>query len=127
MRARIVLADDHAAFLAMAARLIEAEYDIVGTFSDGREVVEAASALELDLWVLDLSMPYLSGLEIASWLRAEGHPAKILILTVHEDQDYVRCALEAGAAGYVLKRKLATDLLPALREVLAGRNFVSEP
>jgi DNA-binding NarL/FixJ family response regulator len=75
--------------------------------------------------VLDISMPVLSGIEAARRLKAAGSPARIVFLTMHADPDYVRAALETGALGYVIKSRLATDLLPCIREALAGRPFVS--
>jgi DNA-binding NarL/FixJ family response regulator len=75
--------------------------------------------------VLDISMPLLSGLEAARHLQAAGSPAKIIFLTVHDDPDYVRAALATGALGYVVKCRLASDLLRAMRAALAGLSFVS--
>ena len=75
--------------------------------------------------VLDISMPVLNGIEAARRLKAAGFRAKIVVLTVHEDEDYLRAALAAGADGYVVKSRLARDLPLALREALAGRTFVS--
>ncbi len=124
-RPRILLADDHAEFLAMVVRLLEAEFDVVQTFQDGQAVVQSAGALDADLLVMDISMPGLNGIEAARQLRAAGCPAKIVFLTVHQDQDYLRTALAIGAQGYVVKDRLATDLIPALREALADHCFVS--
>jgi DNA-binding NarL/FixJ family response regulator len=75
---------------------------------------------------MDISMPRLSGLEAARQLKAAGCRAKVVFLTVHKDQDYVRSALAAGALGYVVKDRLASDLVPALREALADHRFVSD-
>lgn len=124
-RARVLLADDHADFLTAATRLLEAEFEIVATVSDGKAVVEEATRLEPDLLVLDIGMPSLNGIEAARQLRADGSHAKIVFLTVHDDGDYVRAAQAASALGYVVKPRLASDLKTALREALAGRSFVS--
>lgn len=75
--------------------------------------------------VLDISMPVLNGIEAARQLKAAGAWAKVVFLTVHRDLDYVLAALAAGAQGYVVKSRPASDLLLALREALAGRSFVS--
>jgi DNA-binding NarL/FixJ family response regulator len=125
-RPRIFLADDHAEFLALVVRLIEAEFEIVQTFPDGQAIVDAVDSLEDDLLVMDISMPKLNGLEAAQQLKAAGCKAKIVFLTVHKDRDYVRCALAAGALGYVVKDRMASDLVPALREALADHCFVSD-
>jgi DNA-binding NarL/FixJ family response regulator len=124
-RVRVLLADDHEAFLTVAVRLLEPEFEVVRTVGDGRAVLEEDSALTPDVIVLDISMPVLGGLETARRLRAAGSRAKIVFLTVHGDEDYVRAGLAAGASGYVVKSRLATDLVAALRDVLAGRTFVS--
>jgi DNA-binding NarL/FixJ family response regulator len=126
-RTRIVLADDHAEFLALASRLIESELDfeVVKTFSNGQALVDEAAALNPDLLVLDISMPLLNGIEAAMQLRALDNDARIVFLTVHEDLDYLHSALATGALGYIVKNRVATDLVPGLREVLDGRSFVS--
>lgn len=92
---------------------------------DGQALLEEAARLEPDILVLDISMPVLNGIEATRQLRAAGSRAKIVFLTVHQDAEYVHAALAAGAQGYVTKCQLATDLLVALREVLADRSFVS--
>jgi DNA-binding NarL/FixJ family response regulator len=126
-RARILVADDHSEFLAMVVQLIESERDlsVVKTFSNGQSIVNEAATLDHDVLILDISMPGLSGIDAALKLKAADHQAKIVFLTVHKDQDYLRAALATGALGYIIKDRLATDLVPGLREVIAGRRFVS--
>ena len=124
-RPRVLLADDHEDFLAVATRLLEPEFDVVKAVSNGRALIDEAARLEPDVLVLDISMPLLNGIEAARHLKAAGCGARVVFLTVHGDADYVRAALGAGAHGYVVKHRLALDLLPALREALAGRPFIS--
>ena len=124
-RASVLLADDQEEFLAVERRLLEPEFEVVETVRDGQAAVEAAIRLAPDVLVLDISMPVLDGIAAARSLRAAGSRAKIVFLTVHGDPDYVRAALAAGALGYVVKCRLASDLVPALRDALAGRPFVS--
>jgi DNA-binding NarL/FixJ family response regulator len=124
-RVRVLLADDHEDFLAVATRLLEPEFDVVESVGNGQQVIDAATRLEPDVLVLDVSMPVLNGIEAARRLKAAGCGAKVVFLTVHGDPDYVRAALEAGAQGYVIKCRLASDLPLAISEVLAGRSFVS--
>jgi DNA-binding NarL/FixJ family response regulator len=124
-RVRVLLADDHEDFLAVEARHLEPEFDVVKAVGDGRALLEEAARLEPDILVLDISMPVLSGLDAARRLQASGCQARIVFLTVHDDPDYVRAALAAGALGYVVKCRLASDLLLAMHEALAGRSFVS--
>jgi DNA-binding NarL/FixJ family response regulator len=125
MRASVLLADDHEEFLPVVRRLLEPEFEVVETVRDGVAAIEAIARLGPDILVLDLSMPLMDGIEVARSLRASGARAKIIFLTVHGDSDYARVALAIGASGYVVKYRLASDLLPALRESLAGRIFVS--
>ena len=75
--------------------------------------------------VLDITMPRLDGIEAARQLRRSERPARLVFLTVHEDADYARAALDAGGLGYVVKTRLASDLLPAIRAALADQSFVS--
>jgi len=124
-RACIVLADDHSDFLACTARILEPEFDVMTTVTDGEALIEAATELNPDALVLDISMPGLNGIEAVRRLKADGLRAKVVFLTVHQDPDFVAAALDAGAQGYVFKGRLATDLIRALREALADRSFVS--
>ncbi|HYR50160.1 MAG TPA: response regulator transcription factor [Candidatus Eisenbacteria bacterium] len=124
-RASLLLADDHAEFLAAVVRHLEPHFEILRTVGDGRMVIAEAARLVPDLIVLDISMPLMNGIEAARQLKVAGSAAKIVFLTVHADLDYVRAALGSGALGYVLKSELASDLLPCLREVLLDRSFVS--
>ena len=101
------------------------EYEIVKAVSNGQAVVDEACALAPELIVLDVTMPVLNGIAAARRLRAAGFAGKIVFLTVHGDPGYVRTALATGAQGFVVKNRLASDLLLAVREVLAGKSFVS--
>jgi DNA-binding NarL/FixJ family response regulator len=124
-RASVVLADDHEAFLAVERRLLEPEFEVVDAVRDGRAALDATVELAPDLLVLDLSMPVMDGIAAARSLRTTGSRTRVVILTVHSDPDYVRAAFSAGALGYVVKWRLASDLILALRDALAGRPFVS--
>jgi DNA-binding NarL/FixJ family response regulator len=119
------LADDHEDFLAAAVRHLEPHFDVLKAVSNGEALLDQAAKLEPDIVVLDISMPVLSGIEAARRLKATGSPARVVFLTMHADPDYVRAAFETGALGYVVKSRLATDLLPCIRDALAGRPFVS--
>ena len=124
-QASVLLADDHEDFLAVVRRLLEPEFEVVETVRDGLAAVEATARLTPDVLVLDLSMPLMDGIEAARSLRSAGSRANVDFLTVHGDPEYARAALATGASGYVVKFRLASDLLPALKESLAGRTFVS--
>ena len=124
-RIRVLLADDHEAMLDRVADLLADEFDVIGTAIDGRQALKAARELKPDVLVLDISMPVMNGIETAYRLRQAGAKTRIIFLTVHDDPDYVREALEAGALGYVIKPRIASDLVAAINVVHAGRSFVS--
>src|SRR5262245_7707215 len=120
-RARVLLADDHPSMLERAIRLVADEFDVVGAVNNGRAALDAAVVLRPDVVVFDISMPMMSGLEAAARLSESEDPPRIVFLTVHEDPAFVEAAREAGALAYVVKRHVATDLVPAIRLALEGR------
>ncbi len=122
---RILLADDLPEIRERVTELLRCDFDIVATAQDGQRAVDAASTLGPDLVVLDISMPILSGIQVASRLRDLGCKAKIVFVTIHEDPDYVEAAFSVGATGYVFKSRLATDLVPAVHGALQGQKFIS--
>jgi DNA-binding NarL/FixJ family response regulator len=122
---RVLLADDSPSMLQAARRILEPEFEVVGTVDDGEAVLEATKSLNPDVLILDISMGVMNGLEAARLLRRIGSTAKIVFLTVHNDQDFVEEAFSAGAVGYVVKPRLGTDLPVAVREALMGHTFVS--
>ncbi len=122
---RILLADDHPAILEKLAYLLGGAYDVVGSVNNGQAAVDAAVRECPDVVLMDISMPVVNGIEAAEQLMRMRTQAKIVFLTVHDDPDFVRAALATGAAGYVLKSRMATDLFPAIRAALAGHRFVS--
>jgi len=124
-RKRVLVADDQARMLDVVASLLEELFDVIGLVSDGRAALEAALALEPDLVVLDISMPGMSGIEVARELRQRSNRAIIVFLTVHEDVQIMASCLAAGGLGYIVKEFMDSDLIPALNEALAGRVFVS--
>jgi DNA-binding NarL/FixJ family response regulator len=106
-------------------RLLGHEFDILDPVEDGSALLEAASKLQPDVCLLDISMPVVNGIEAAAKLKERGTTAKIIFLTIHEDMDFVQAALKTGASGYVVKRRMASDLRTAVKEALAGRTFIS--
>jgi DNA-binding NarL/FixJ family response regulator len=124
-RARILLADDHQEMRDFAVQLLEPEFEIVQAVEDGHAFLEAALKLKPDLCVLDISMPIINGIEAAARLKERGLISKVIILTIHDDSDFLQAAFRNGASGYVVKSRMATDLRIAVNEVLAGRTFVS--
>ena len=124
-RPRVLLADDHALLLGAFEKLLSADCDIVGQVSDGRALVDAAEELRPDVIVLDISMPLMNGLEAARHIKQKARGAKLVFLTMNEDSDLAAEAFRVGASGYLLKRSAASELMTAIREVLAGRSYVT--
>lgn len=122
----ILLADDHAVVREGLKRLIDAEADmhVVGEASDGAEAIEKAVKLSPDVAVVDVSMGVVNGAEAARQIRTLCPATRILALTVHEDTSYLRELLDAGAAGYMLKRAAADELIRAIRAVASGGVYV---
>ena len=108
-----------------AVRLLEPEFDVIGVVRDGSALLEAASKMQPDVCVIDISMPVINGIEAATRLKKSGSTAKIIFLTVHEDPDFVQAALETGALGYVLKSRMASDLRVAVKGAMDGQLFIS--
>jgi len=101
------------------------DFEVVQAVENGQMLLEAESKHKPDVCLLDVSMPVLNGIETAFQLRQRGCPAKIILLTIIEDPDYVQAALEIGASGFVIKRNLDADLYIAIKEVMEGRTFIS--
>jgi DNA-binding NarL/FixJ family response regulator len=122
---RILLVDDMKPVLTAVAELLRDHFVIVGMVSHASEVLKAAEALSPDVIVMDVSMPGITGIDITKELRLRGSQASIVFLTVHEDSDIAATAMAAGGSGYVLKELMGSDLIPAIRDSLAGRVFLS--
>ena len=126
LTARILLADDHA-IVRHGLRLMlddQPDLDVVAEASDGAEAVELALAGELDLAILDVSMPRLTGIQVARQLAAQRPELRVLILSMHDNEQFFFEALRAGASGYVLKSAAHDDLVAACRAVLRGEPFI---
>src|SRR5262245_22479197 len=122
---RVLLVDDNQAILDRASIVLSQACEIVGRAKDGPTALEAARKLCPDVIVLDISMPGMGGLEVADRLRLARSTAAIVFLTIHDDEEIVRAAKAAGGLAYVLKPRLASDLLPATLEASVGHRFVS--
>lgn len=122
-RARILVADDHEEVRNTIVHLLKRQFDVLEAVGDGPEFLEAFDRLKPDLCVLDISMPKMSGIEVANRIKQSDAQAKIVFLTLHDDFDFRAAALDTGAEGYVTKARMGGDLLLAVNEVLAGRRF----
>lgn len=121
----MLLADDHRPMLDRITTLLADDFSVIGAVTDGDELVDAAGALRPDVIVLDISMPRVNGLDAAARIASRGALPRIVCLTAHEEPDYLRAAMDAGALAYVTKTRLAADLVPAIRAALEGKRFVS--
>ena len=124
-RVKILLADDHTLFCDLLRELLQPEYEVVGIVSDGRALLKAAEALRPDVVLLDIGMPSLNGLDAGRRLK-EGDPkVKLIYLTMNNNVEYAREALQAGASAFVLKNSETSHLLEAIRRALRGVSYVA--
>lgn len=123
----ILIAEDHTILREGLRALISAteEFRVAGEAGDGREAIRAATALQPHLVLLDLSMPGMNGLEALKEIKRQCPQTKVVVLTVHSAEEYVLATLKAGADGYILKDASSAELLLALRNVVAGRPYLS--
>ncbi|HZM89808.1 MAG TPA: response regulator transcription factor [Blastocatellia bacterium] len=124
-RARIVLADDHSLLLGAFKSFLEPEFEVVGTFLDGRTLVENAKVLSPDVIVIDIGMPLMNGLSAGQRLKQDLPATKLIYLTMNQDPDLAAEAFKLGASGYLLKSSAASELAHAIREALIGRSYVT--
>ncbi len=119
---RILIADDHAVLQAGLESMLNAESDmvVVGSATDGHSAVRQATLLQPDVILLDINMPGINGLEALEQMRTQAPVSHVLILTMHDDAQYLRQAMASGAAGYVLKQSAGKELLSAIRTVQGG-------
>jgi two-component system response regulator NreC len=123
---RILIADDHS-IVREGVRMIldgQEDFEVIGEASTGRQALEEARRLKPDVVVMDISMPDMTGIEATTKIRTELPQTQVMGLTMHEDESYVFELLKAGAAGYVLKRAAAEDLVTAVRAAHQGEAFL---
>ena len=124
-RPRVVLADDHTLILDALKKLIEPEFEVVGTYADGHALVEAAPKLNPNVIVLDIAMPMMNGLSAGQKLKQTMPLVKLVYLTMNQDPDLAGEAFRLGASAFLLKNSAAGELLQALREVARGGYYVT--
>ena len=122
---RILIADDHTLVAEACKKLLEAEYEVVGTVSDGRTLVRAAAESRPHLVIVDVAMPILNGLDAGQQIKELLPSVKLVFLTMNHDADLAAEAFRRGASGYLLKTCAASELVIAVREVLRGRSYLS--
>ena len=124
-KARLVIADDHSIVLEAYRQLLEPEYTVVGTASNGQELLAIAPKLAPDVILLDISMPTLNGLDVARQLKATVPHSKLIFVTMMSEPFYISQAFAMGASAYVLKQSASTELLSALTAALKNQRYVS--
>ncbi len=129
LKLRVLLADDHALVRSGVRLVLEAESDIEVTVEagDGVEALERALTADIDLAILDVSMPLMTGLQVAAELRRRRPELRTLMLSMYDNEQYIFEALKAGASGYVLKTAASSDLLEACRASVRGERFIYPP
>ena len=126
-RTKILLVDDNPSIHRHVVELLPEDLEVVEALEDGAGLPQALALHQPDAILLDITLPILNGIQLASQLRGSGVSTPIIVLTVHNDADYARAAFGVGANGYVLKMRLATDLVPAVRAAVSGGKFLSPP
>jgi DNA-binding NarL/FixJ family response regulator len=124
-RPRIFLAEDHTLLVDAFRKLLEPEFDIVGTAADGRSLLASALQLKPDVITIDLSLPLLNGIDAGRQLKEKLPETKLLVVTMNEDAAIASEVLSRWASGFLLKKSAATELIPAIRELLSGGSYVT--
>lgn len=126
MPIRILIADDHAVFRSGLRALLEKEPDleIVGETGNGFDTIRAVAERDVDVLLLDISMPGLSGAKVAEAVLKDKHPPAIVVLTMHEDEYYLQEFFRLGVLAYVLKKSTATDVVQAIRAAVKGKEYI---
>jgi DNA-binding NarL/FixJ family response regulator len=122
---RVLLADDHCVVAEGLRSLLEPHFEVVGIVSNGRDLLAAATRLDPDAVVLDITMPALNGIDAARQMRTAGLRAKVVFLTMHREVTYAARAMEAGASGFVLKHSAASELVTAIHESIKGGTYIT--
>lgn len=126
MALRVVLADDHVLVRQSLKALLDREgFKVVAEASDGQEAVRQVESMQPDIAILDISMPTLNGIDAAREIGRIAPKVKTILLTQHDEDEYISEALDAGMRGYVLKSQVASDLLEAIRQVSRGQVYLS--
>jgi DNA-binding NarL/FixJ family response regulator len=121
----VLLADDHRMVAEGLKSLLGLEVELVGVVEDGLALIEAARKLRPDVIVADITMPHLNGIDALARLKQDNERVRVIFLTMHQEVAYARRALDAGAAGYVLKHSAPAELIDAIRAALDGKTYVS--
>jgi DNA-binding NarL/FixJ family response regulator len=125
-RPRVLIADDHTLVADLCKKLLETEFDVVGTVNNGRAMVQAATLLKPDVIIADISMPILNGVDAGQQVKKISPSVKLIFLTMNSRIELAAEAFRCGASGYLLKTCAASELVNAVREVLRGKSYMSQ-
>ncbi len=125
-RIKVLIVDDHAILRDGIKALLSLndDFEIVGEASEGKEAIDKAGELEPDVIVMDIGMPSMDGLEATSRIKKKNSKVKVLVLTQHDNKEYILSAVKAGVSGYIPKKALGSDLVSAIRSVFRGDSFL---
>lgn len=125
MKTTILLADDHPPLVEATLAILKPRYDIVGVATDGDMLVSEALRLCPDVIVSDITLPIVNGVEAIHRLRLSSSQAKVVFLTVHAEEGFLKACMAEGALGYILKSHMKTQLIPAIEAALEGKSYIS--
>ena len=125
MKTRVLLADDHPPLLEAALAILKPHYDIVGIATDGAMLLSEALRLRPEVIVSDITLPIFSGIEAVHRLRKSNSQARVVFLTIHAEEGFLKASMAEGALGYVLKLRMKSQLIPAIEAALEGKSYVS--
>jgi DNA-binding NarL/FixJ family response regulator len=125
MKTTVLLADDHPPLIEAALAILKPRYEIVGIATDGAMLISEALRLSPGLIVSDITLPILSGIEAIHRLRLSNSQVKVVFLTVHAEEGFLKACMAEGGLGYVLKSRMKTQLIPAIEAALEGKSYVS--
>lgn len=125
MKAKLLLADDHPPLIEAALVILRPHYDIVGIATDGAMLVAEALRLRPEVIVSDITLPIFSGIEAIHRLRRSDSQVKVVFLTIHSEEGFLKAGVAEGALGYVLKSRMKSQLIPAIEAALEGKSYIS--
>jgi two-component system response regulator NreC len=125
---RILITDDHALLRSGLKALLNCspQFEVVGEAGDGLEAIRMVEELSPDVMILDISMPGLSGVDCVKEIRSRHLPCRILVLTMYDDEEYIKEVMQAGADGYILKKSADTELIEGILKVYTGKKYLNE-
>lgn len=125
---RIIIADDHAVLRSGLKALLSytPQFDVIGEAGDGMTAIKMVEEIHPDVLILDLSMPGMNGVECIKELRSRGLSCRILVLTMYDDEEYIKEVMRAGADGYVLKKSADTELIEGIIKIYSGKKYLNE-